>query len=292
MAFQFITSEVGQPRGLTPFSPPSGIHEDHFPGDEAIDGALERLADQCARHGLEARHHFAIHVPSLLQHGGIDGVDANPTRQFPQKFDPAAVQGTFVISATDYAQQIVLPTLLAELRREAPGLKIVVRDFEIDTLHALMESNHVNLAIAFPNYQPESYPSRHLFSDRHVCMTSKHSSIADQSVTLADIARHPNIIASPSRPNLKGSLDDWFKAQGLARNVAISAPCFSVVPAYLEATDSVAFLPAGAITGGELVELALEALPEPFDVTAAWHPRYNDDPLHQWVVSQLIDVTG
>ncbi|KGA01256.1 LysR family transcriptional regulator [Cobetia amphilecti] len=210
----------------------------------------------------------------------------------PQKFDPAAVQSTFVISATDYAQQIVLPALLAELRREAPGLKIVVRDFEIDTLHALMESNHVNLAIAFPDYLPESYPSRHLFSDRHVCMTSKHSSIADQSVTLADIARHPNIIASPSRPNLKGSLDDWFKAQGLARNIAISAPCFSVVPAYLEATDSVAFLPARAITGGELVALTLEALPEPFDVTAAWHPRYNDDPLHQWVVSQLMDVTG
>lgn len=208
----------------------------------------------------------------------------------PQEFDPAAAHGTFVISATDYAQQIVLPALLAELRHEAPGLKIVVRDFEIDSLHALMERNHVNLAIAFPDYLPESYPSRHLFPDRHVCMTSRHSSIADKSVTLADIARHPNIIASPSRPNLKGSLDDWFKARGLKRNIAISAPCFSVVPAYLKVTDSVAFLPARAVTNNELVELTLESLPEPFDVTAAWHPRYNDDKLHQWVVAKLCDL--
>lgn len=39
------------------------------------------------------------------------------------------------------------------------------------------------------------------------------------------------------------------------------------------------------------MKLALEALPVTFDVTAAWHPRYNDDPLHQWVVAKLVDVT-
>jgi DNA-binding transcriptional LysR family regulator len=205
----------------------------------------------------------------------------------PGVFEPGEVSATFVISATDYAQQIVLPPLLGILQREAPGLKVVVRDFEIDTLHPLMESNQINLAIAFPDFIPESYPSQYLFTDQHICLTASNSSISKHNASLADIARHPNIIASPSRPNLRGSLDEWFKNRGLERNVAISAPCFSVVPAYLEATDSVAFLPARAVRHSNLVQIELDELPVPFDVIAAWHPRYNDDQLHQWVLSIL-----
>ncbi len=62
-------------------------------------------------------------------------------------FVPEKAKGTFVIAATDYAQQIILPSLIAKLRERAPELKLIVRDFEIDNLHELMESGKVNLAI-------------------------------------------------------------------------------------------------------------------------------------------------
>jgi len=67
----------------------------------------------------------------------------------------------------------------------------------------------------------------------------------------------------------------------------ISAPCFSVVPAYLEATDALAFLPARAIEHLDLVEIDLEHTPDSFDVIAAWHPRYHEDPTQQWIISLL-----
>ena len=76
----------------------------------------------------------------------------------PKVFDPKTVSGTYVIAATDYAQQVVLPSVIARLRLESPNLKIIVRDFELDKLHDLMESGKVNLAIAFPDYIPDSYP--------------------------------------------------------------------------------------------------------------------------------------
>ncbi|CDT79908.1 hypothetical protein VCR3J2_230087 [Vibrio coralliirubri] len=31
----------------------------------------------------------------------------------------------------------------------------------------------------------------------------------------------------------------------------------------------------------------MEHSPESFDVVAAWHPRYNEDPLQKWVTSLL-----
>jgi DNA-binding transcriptional LysR family regulator len=209
----------------------------------------------------------------------------------PASFDPKTIEGTFVISATDYAQQVVLPDLISLLRVQAPNLRLIVRDFELDKLHELMESGKVNLAIAFPEYIPDSYPIIKLFEEHHVCVTAPNSSIAlevaNSNPTLADVASYPSIIASPSRPNFKGSIDDWFKQFGLTRNVVVSAPCFSIVPMYLKTTDSIAFLPSRAIKELDLVEIELEQSPGSFDVIAAWHPRYNDDALQKWVVGLL-----
>lgn len=205
----------------------------------------------------------------------------------PKVFDPKTVKGTFVIAATDYAQQVVLPDLISKLRMESPNLKLIVRDFEIDQLHELMENGKVNLAIAFPDYIPDSYPIIKLFEEHHVCVASPNSSISQINPSLTEIANYPSIIASPSRPNFKGSIDDWFKQFGLERNIVVSAPCFSIVPMYLETTDSIAFLPSRAIEGLDLIEIKLEQSPESFDVIAAWHPRYNEDALQKWVISKL-----
>jgi DNA-binding transcriptional LysR family regulator len=205
----------------------------------------------------------------------------------PKVFDSKTVEGTFVIAATDYAQQVVLPDLISKLRKESPNLKLIVRDFEIDKLHELMESGKVNLAIAFPDYIPDTYPILKLFEEHHVCVASPNSTISKKTPSLAEIASFPSIIASPSRPNFKGSIDDWFKKFGLKRNIVVSAPCFSIVPMYLETTDSIAFLPSRAIEGLDLNEINLEISPDPFDVIAAWHPRYNEDALQNWVISKL-----
>ena len=205
----------------------------------------------------------------------------------PSRFDPKTIRGTFVIAATDYAQQVVLPELIARLRRLAPHLKLIVRDFEMDKLHELMQSGKVNLAIAFPDYIPDSYPIVKLFEEQHVCVASPNAAISKSTPSLAEVANYPSIIASPSRPNFKGSIDDWFKQFGLTRNVVVSAPCFSIVPMYLETTDSIAFLPSRAIKGLHLTEIALEQSPDKFDVIAAWHPRYNEDALQKWVISLL-----
>lgn len=54
---------------------------------------------------------------------------------------------------------------------------------------------------------------------------------------------------------------------------------------YLKSCDSIAFLPTKAIQGLDLVTIELEDKPESFDVIAAWHPRYNDDALLNWIMS-------
>ncbi len=207
----------------------------------------------------------------------------------PADFDPAKATATYVISATDYTQQVVLPSLLSKIRALAPGIKIIVRDFDIDNLHELMVTNRVNLAITFPDYIPSSYSCITLFTEYHICVASKKFYPKNKKLSLKDIASVPQIIASPSRPNFRGSIDTLFEEAGLSRNVVISAPCFSVVPGYLEATDAIAFLPSRTLLNSKLKVLDLNERLMDFDIVAAWHSRSNQDLLHNWIIDLLRD---
>ncbi|MCJ8293473.1 MAG: hypothetical protein MJK15_03625 [Colwellia sp.] len=54
----------------------------------------------------------------------------------PSIFEPETIVGTFVIAATDYTPQVVLPKLVATLRQESPHLKLIIRGFEFDVIAA------------------------------------------------------------------------------------------------------------------------------------------------------------
>lgn len=205
----------------------------------------------------------------------------------PKSFEPKLIEGTYVIAATDYAQQIVLPEVIAKMRQQAPNLKIIIQDLGIDDLSDSLTTGKINLVIAFPDYVPSNYPCKTLFSEYHICVAAKSSPLTKKKLRLRDIADYPQIIASPSRPNFRGSIDTWFEEHGLTRNVVISAPCFSIVPLYLETTEAIAFLPSRALGDSNLITLDLSESPLNFDVIAAWHPRSNKDALHNWVVDFL-----
>ena len=204
-----------------------------------------------------------------------------------ETFDPALVNSTYVIAATDYAQQVVLPDLIAKIRQQAPNLKIILIDLDIDSLPEAMAAGRVNLVIAFPDFVPSNYPCMTLFVEQHVCVVAKNSPLAGKTLSLQDIADQPQIITSPSRPNFRGSIDNWFDQFGAERNVVISAPCFSVVPGLLEKTDAIAFLPSKALQGTNLAMIKLKESLANFDVITAWHPRSNQDALHNWIVDLL-----
>jgi DNA-binding transcriptional LysR family regulator len=205
----------------------------------------------------------------------------------PESFEPELIVGTYIIAATDYAQQVVLPEVIAKMRQQAPNLKIIIQDLDIDNLSDSLTTGKINLVIACPGFVPSNYPCRTLFSEHHICVAAKNSPLANKKLRLRDIAGYPQIIVSPSRPNFRGSIDTWFEEHGLKRNVVISAPCFSIVPLYLEKTEAIAFLPSRALENSNLTILDLSESPLSFDVIVAWHPRSNKDALHNWVVDFL-----
>ena len=117
-----------------------------------------------------------------------------------------------------------------------------------------------------------------------------HSIYGDKKYSLKEIAQLPQIIISPSRPNLKGSHDSWFAKKGLKRNILMSVPSFSAAATIIEATNTIAFLPAKLLPESRLVPIEIAENPPKFDVIVAWHPRSTNNPLHQWLLILLDNI--
>jgi len=210
----------------------------------------------------------------------------------PDLFEPAKATSTYIIAATDYAQLVVLPWLLSTLRKKTPGVKIIVRDLDEDDLHELMLAGRIDLAISLPDSIPSSYRSVPLFSERHVCVTSRKSTLPNRKMTLQELAVIPQIVATSSRANYRGSIETLFKEAGLTPNVAIAAPCFTVIPSFLEKTDTIAFLPSRIVKKSDLRTIKHDDCLMSFDIVASWHIRSANDPLHQWIVELLSKMYG
>ncbi|WP_462175531.1 LysR family transcriptional regulator [Pseudoalteromonas gelatinilytica] len=210
----------------------------------------------------------------------------------PDEFDPSKFNGIFTISATDYAIHALLPRLMNKLRTEAPGLKIIVRDFESDNVNELLSSGELDLVLSFPEFVPENLPYKKLFDEQHICIAGKHSSLLKQSISIQDIACRPQVIVSPSRANLRGSLEQWFNGFGLKRNIIMSVPSFSSVPEVLDTTDMIAFYPSRLMPNEKVDIINVNELPPPFEVIVGWHPRTSKSKIHQWMINQLKCIGG
>lgn len=207
-----------------------------------------------------------------------------------ETFSPDKLTGIFQISTSDYALVTILPRLLHEVNTQAPNLKIIIRDFESDNLNQLMVTGEVDMAFTFPEFIPPNYPNMRLFSERHICVTGINSPFRDKKYTLSEIAKLPQIIISPSRPNLKGSHDTWFEQQGLTRNILMSVPSFSSASTIIDATNTIAFLPSRLLPDPKLVPISIKEKTPSFDIIVAWHQRSNNNPLHQWILQLLADI--
>lgn len=257
---------------------------------QAISEQLRKLRDIFDDPLFVRQGNSMVPTPTAEKLGGkIGGILAQVESLLqPEVFDPASYRGTFSISATDYAIQAVLPSLLEVVRKAAPSLKLIVRDFETDNLNQLMAAGEIDLALTFPEFIPDNLRSKRLFEEQHICVAGKKSPWKNQRLTLAQLAELPQLIISPSRANLRGSHDEWFAGRGLKRNIVMSVPSFAVAPDIIAATNTLAFYPSRLLPNRKVVALDLDTLPPKFEVIAAWHNRCNSSPLHRWVIEELL----
>lgn len=202
-----------------------------------------------------------------------------------QGFDPAKATLVVSIACTDYLQATVVMPVLSTLRREAPGVRVALRNLDIAQLESQMARGDVDLALMTPQAAPPSLRMRTLFDERYVLIGRRGHPKLREGLTVQEYAKLEHVIVSLRGGDFATPVDHALTALDQRRNVVLSATSFLMVPDVVSQSDLVALVPSRLVQDRE-EQLLLLPPPFPvegFEVGMVWHERSHGHAGQQWV---------
>lgn len=225
--------------------------------------------------------------------GVIEGFE-NLTRR-PDAFDPATSDRTFVLTAPELGERMLMPGLLRRLRSEAPQARLEVRAPDPDRAYALLESGEVDLRIAWLPRPPPSLRSMPLFQDELVCIAAADHPSVQGGLTLEQFLSLPHArTLGITHITTSRAIDEAVERIGRKLERAFLVQNFLTVPSALAGTDVLATLPRSqALTFAR--QYPLQVLAPPLRLpriryAAYWHERSQADVGHRWFRRMLGEV--
>lgn len=210
----------------------------------------------------------------------VDGV-LSPSRPF----EPARLERTFRIHATDHVLTVLGTALDGLVRREAPAVTLQFLPNSPDD-GGLLREGSVDLAVGVYVDLPPELRTRKLFTDRFVCVVRKGHPQVGRTLTLEQFLALEHLQVAP-RGKPGGYVDTMLAVRNQRRRVARTVPYFLAGLRLVEESDYVLTISerlAKAVAPWLKLKLLPPPLPlEPYTLTLLWHPREDADPAHRWL---------
>lgn len=208
-----------------------------------------------------------------------------------EAFDPGTVERTFTISLPDSAEMLLGTRLLAYLRAEAPGIRLLLRSFDRSRILEELDTDRIDLAIGLSFEGQLHHKQRLLYRDSYVCLFDARQVGLTPPISLEDYLRFPHILTS-LRETAHGVVDDALAKRGLKRTLAVTTPRFLVVPFLVRSAPVITTMHARlAHDFAGALGLTVSPVPVPLDdvaISMVWHASYDDDPAHRWLRQVLV----
>jgi LysR family transcriptional activator of mexEF-oprN operon len=268
----------------------SRVGEKLFLGQPAVSSALARLrtmfADplfirngRCMEPTARAEDLFQILTP-LLDTIAI-------TLSQVSDFDPLNSKHTFHVGLSDDVEYGLLPTFLRRLRREAPGIRLVIHHTDCRNISTLLGNGTISVGVSHTGELPATAKRKCL---RLIEPMVLRADSAREPLDLEEFCRRPHAIIS-SFGALVAEVDRALKGSARERISALELPQFSALAVLLTHSDLLAVVPdyvahtMAACTG-------LRAEPLPLKVSApelsmVWRGVADNDPAERWLRSRF-----
>lgn len=211
------------------------------------------------------------------------------------QFEPQQASERFRLTASDYAQLLLMPTLTRRLQAEAPGCAVEVRTVNLRDVERALETADVDLAIAYYPDPPPSLRRSPLLTDRHVCLARRGHPRVGPGMTPEAFAALPHAAVSPSGLSyFSNVVDSALAPLGLSRHVVVSCPHFLLASHLVSQSDLVLALPRrAALSLAAFFPLQIVDIPLPMrqiDVAMYWHERCQHSPAQRWLRGVVRDI--
>jgi DNA-binding transcriptional LysR family regulator len=205
-----------------------------------------------------------------------------------EEFVPAQSRERFRMALTDHASVILMPSLVARVRRAAPHVELEVTVWRTRSYEDVA-AGAIDTALSAEE-APPVLESEVLFNLDFLCLVGSAQRVRTRRFTLKQYLQFPHALVE----TLEGQqtwVDRPLAQLGVKRRVALSLPFFVPAIFAIAQTDLIVTVPrklaqiTAAMAGVHVVEPPREIKAFPYFM--AWHPRLTTEPAHAWFREQL-----
>ena len=213
----------------------------------------------------------------------------------PDRFEPAEAEIGLTIAVETHETIVVLPLLVEEVRREAPGIALTIKSGSLEDILDGVDQGRVDVAIGLFKGLPDRFMTCRLLSDEHACVIRADHPIARSPLTLELYLDAPHLLISMSG-SATNAVDDALADQGLRRRIAMQMPHGLAAVLALTRSDMIT-----SVTRGVARVFAAAApvvvMDLPFNVPAStfrlvWNRRFHTDPARVWLRRKLVAIAA
>jgi DNA-binding transcriptional LysR family regulator len=201
------------------------------------------------------------------------------------RFDPLTAERTFVVSAADYGEAVLLPELLRRLEREAPKVKLRISTQPLP-LDAALEKGELDLAWTPKQPSARTVVWTRLFDETFTFVVRKGHPVTKRPFTLDRFCALRHLALAPVGRSNSNPIDELLARLGRKREVVATVPSFLVVPSLLLTSD------VGVILPRRIFHAAAQRFQSHgFTLHHAWHERMRKDAGHAWFRQVVVEVS-
>jgi DNA-binding transcriptional LysR family regulator len=210
-------------------------------------------------------------------------------------FDPAAARLSLTVAANDFQRDLLLPAFFRRVEAAVQRLDLRIIPSQSPSA-ALLRETQCDLLISPLPPSGIDIVQKRLLLDHYVCFYDAAARPPPRSKADYLAARHVTVVYTD---NERLDFDRRLSAKNIGRDIAISVPSFTGVPAFLRGSEMLATMPS--LLGGSLMrDFASVPVPLPSNsdklaelpMFMVWHRRFQNDPAHIWLRGELQKVAA
>jgi LysR family transcriptional regulator, mexEF-oprN operon transcriptional activator len=198
----------------------------------------------------------------------------------PPRFDPRSSDRTFRLGLSDAAEVWLLPALLRQLGKEAPGMRVISLPVQFRNVAGVLGSGAgtIDAAITVADELPAGIRRQTLFKGGFVCLYDPRQARLKRPLTTRQYFQHQHVVVSYNG-DLRGIVEDLLHQQ---RQVRCSVSSFANLGAIIDGSALLATIPEMVAGQIRAVRPHLRTTPLPFALDGAamellWPAAMDDD---------------
>lgn len=208
----------------------------------------------------------------------------------PSSFDPATARQSFVIACNYYERLTIIPPLVRDLRKSAPGISLKLITSSARGDQQLKESE-ADLLIGplLPN--EAGFFTRRLILEHYVCVLDRNNPLAGTKAISRPAYLAAQHLGVTYDGNWRSSFLRDIEAQKLELSRPVKSPSLAGLSDMIQGTDLLATVPSRVATSlMETLHVAECPFPSPFPINSVWTARTHDAPSHIWLRNLITQI--